>query len=63
MMTANPEKHPADAERPASLREWLIDALALAVGGLAVFHYKPDGFIAGSSCSSAPTPSRIPCAA
>lgn len=47
MMTASPEKRPADAERPASLRAWLIDALALAAGGLAVFHYRPDGFIAG----------------
>lgn len=47
MMTTSPEQPPADPERPASLRAWLIDALALAAGGFAVLHYKPDGFIAG----------------
>ena len=45
--SSNPEKRPADPERGSSLREWLIDALALGMGGLAVFHYQPDGFAAG----------------
>jgi hypothetical protein len=44
---SNPEKRPADPERHYSLREWLIDALALGMGGLAVFHYQPEGFAAG----------------
>jgi hypothetical protein len=43
----NPEHRPADPERRHSLREWLIDALALGMGGLAVFHYQPEGFAAG----------------
>ena len=43
----NPEKRPADPERGNSLRAWLIDALALGVGVLAVFYYQPDGVIAG----------------
>lgn len=49
MMTdsANPENRPADPERRYTLREWLIDALALGVGALAVFHYQPEGFAAG----------------
>jgi len=44
---ATPTKPPADPERGYSLREWLIDALALGMGGLAVYHYKPEGFIGG----------------
>ena len=44
---ANPAKPPAEPERGYSLREWLIDALALGMGGLAVYHYKPEGFLAG----------------
>jgi hypothetical protein len=44
---ANPENRPADPERGNSLRAWLIDALALGIGALAVFHYQPDGFTAG----------------
>lgn len=42
-----PANRPADPERANSLREWLIDALALGMGALAVFHYKPEGFAAG----------------
>ena len=47
-MTENstPENRRADPERRYSLREWLIDALALGVGGFAVFYFKPDGFVA-----------------
>jgi hypothetical protein len=41
---SNPENRPADPERRHTLREWLIDALALCVGALAVLHYKPEGF-------------------
>ena len=44
---ATPQNRPADAARRYTLREWLIDALALGAGGLAVFHYQPEGFIAG----------------
>jgi hypothetical protein len=44
---SNPEKRPADPERGNSLRAWLIDALALGMGALAVFHYQPEGFVAG----------------
>jgi len=40
---ANPENRPADPERRYTLR----DALALGVGALAVFYYKPEGFAAG----------------
>ena len=43
----NPEKRPADPERGNSLRAWLIDGLAIAMGALAVFHYQPEGFVAG----------------
>jgi hypothetical protein len=43
---ANPENRPADPEHCNSLRAWLIDALALGVGGFAVFYFKPDGFVA-----------------
>jgi hypothetical protein len=43
----NPEKRPSDLERGNSLRAWLIDASALGMGALAVFHYQPDGFAAG----------------
>ena len=43
----NPENRPADPERGNSLRAWLIDALALGMGALAVFHYQPEGFVAG----------------
>jgi hypothetical protein len=42
-----PANRPADPEPRRPLREWLIDALALGMGGLAVLYYKPDGFIAG----------------
>jgi hypothetical protein len=47
-MTENPdpEERPGDPERGNSLRAWLIDALALGMGALAVFHYQPDGFAA-----------------
>jgi hypothetical protein len=44
---ADPESRPADPERGNSLRAWLIDALALGMGALAVFHYQPEGFVAG----------------
>jgi hypothetical protein len=44
---SNPENRRADPERRYSLREWLIDALALGAGGFAVFYFKPDGFAAG----------------
>jgi hypothetical protein len=44
---ANPANYPADPEPRRTLREWLIDVLALVMGGLAVLYYKPDGFIAG----------------
>jgi hypothetical protein len=49
MMTANPTPAtpPADPERGYSAREWLMDALALGVAGFAVYHYRPDGFLAG----------------
>jgi hypothetical protein len=43
---SNPEKRPADPEHGNSLRAWLIDALALGMGALAVFHYRPEGFAA-----------------
>ncbi|MBR1274343.1 hypothetical protein [Bradyrhizobium sp. AUGA SZCCT0283] len=43
----NPEHRPADPEHCNSLRAWLIDMLALGMGALAVFHYKPEGFVAG----------------
>ena len=33
-----PENRPADPARGSSLRAWLIDALALGMGGLAVFY-------------------------
>jgi hypothetical protein len=48
-MTENskPAICPAKPERGTSLRAWLIDALALGMGALAVFHYQPDGFAAG----------------
>lgn len=42
-----PANRPADPERGNSLRAWLVDALALGMGALAVFHYQPDGFAAG----------------
>jgi len=42
----NPAKRPADPEHGNSLRAWLIDALALGMGALAVFHYRPEGFAA-----------------
>jgi hypothetical protein len=47
MMISNPTRAPLPADRSPSLREWLIDALALGVGGLAVYHYKPDDALAG----------------
>lgn len=43
----NPENRPADPAHGNSLRAWLLDALALGMGALAVFHYRPDGFAAG----------------
>ena len=48
-MTKNPdpEKRPEDPKRRQGLREWLIDALAIAVGGLALVYYQPEGFAAG----------------
>jgi hypothetical protein len=48
-MTENPNSanRPADPKRRYSLHAWLIDALALSMGALAVFYYKPDGFVAG----------------
>jgi hypothetical protein len=45
--SCTPANRPADPERGNSLRAWLIDALALGMGALAVFHYQPDGFAAG----------------
>ena len=49
MVTANTTSvsRPAESEPRRTPRERLIDVLALAMGGLAVFYYKPDGFIAG----------------
>ncbi|KRQ98893.1 hypothetical protein CQ12_23655 [Bradyrhizobium jicamae] len=44
---ATPAKPSADPARGYSLREWLIDALALGMGGLAIYHYKPEGLLAG----------------
>jgi hypothetical protein len=48
MVTENskPANCPGDPERGNSLRAWLIDALALGMGALAVFHYQPDGVAA-----------------
>jgi len=44
---SNPEKRPGDLERGHDkTREWLIDALALGMGALAVFHYKPESMVA-----------------
>jgi hypothetical protein len=44
----NPGKCLSDLERrPSKTLAWLIDALALAVGMLAVFYYKPEGMVAG----------------
>jgi hypothetical protein len=44
-------KAPTPATRPAdpgpSLREWLIDALALGIAGFAVYHYRPDDALGG----------------
>ncbi|WOH67179.1 hypothetical protein [Bradyrhizobium sp. BWA-3-5] len=49
MMTVNPTSAnlPADPEPRRTLREWLVDVLALIMGGLAVLYYKPDGFVVG----------------
>jgi hypothetical protein len=49
VMTANttPAPHPTEPARSYSLREWLIDALALGIAGLAVCHYKPADALAG----------------
>ena len=44
---SNPAKRPADPGHGNSLRAWLVDAVALGMGALAVFHYQPDGFVAG----------------
>jgi hypothetical protein len=45
-MTATPT--PANRpERSYSPREWLIDALAFGMAGFAVYHYRPDNFLAG----------------
>ena len=48
MMTenSNPGSRPGEPARHNKLREWLIDALALGVGALAVFCYRPEGFVA-----------------
>lgn len=48
-MTENPHpaNRPSDPEPGNNLRAWLIDAVALGMGALAVFQYQPDGFIAG----------------
>jgi hypothetical protein len=43
---SNPEQRP-DPERGHCLRAWLIDALALGMGGFAIFYYQPEGFVAG----------------
>jgi hypothetical protein len=45
--SATPAIRPANPARSFSLREWLIDCLAIGIGGLAVYHYRPDGFLAG----------------
>lgn len=45
--SATPANRPADPTHRYSLREWLIDFLAIGIGGLAVYHYRPDGFLAG----------------
>jgi hypothetical protein len=49
VMTANrtPATHSTDPPRSYSLREWLIDALALGIAGLAVYHYRPTDALAG----------------
>jgi len=39
------ENRRADPERRYSPRAWLIDALALGVGGFAIFYFKPDGVV------------------
>ena len=62
-MTEKPAKRPADPARRYSLREWLIDALALGVGGFAVFYFKPDGFVATIIIFVGAYPSRILCTA
>ena len=41
------DPNPAKCSEPVSLRAWLIDALALAAGSFAVYHYRPDGLAAG----------------
>jgi hypothetical protein len=44
---SNPQMPPGDSSRRHDkAREWLIDALSLAMAGLAVSHYKPDGALA-----------------
>jgi len=45
--SATPAIRPADPARSYSPREWLMDFLAIGTGGLAVYHYRPDGFLAG----------------
>lgn len=45
--SATPAIRPADPARSYNLREWLIDFLAIGAGGLAIFQYRPDGFLAG----------------
>lgn len=47
MMTPTPTRAARPADPLPSLREWLIDALALGVAGFAVYHYRPDGALAG----------------
>jgi hypothetical protein len=44
---STPANCPADPERGNSLRAWLIDALAIAMGAFAVFYYQPEGFAVG----------------
>jgi hypothetical protein len=41
------EENTASAKSGHDLGAWIYDALALGMGALAVFHYRPDGFIAG----------------
>jgi hypothetical protein len=43
---SNPEKRLNDLERRHKTREFLIDALSVAMALLAVFHYKPEGRVA-----------------
>ena len=44
---SNPKNGSGEPEHGNSLRAWMIDALAMAMGALAVLHYKPEDFLAG----------------